>query len=75
MVGDTVGFSILPGSDDVYNAAAGAWETPASGPNYSPNMAYIGWGVYVMACVDGDPAKQNAAWCAAAHLGGEDLSH
>ena len=24
----------------------------ASGPNYAPNMAYIGWGVYVMATVD-----------------------
>ena len=27
-----------------------------------------------MARVDGDPAKQKAAWSAAAHLGGEDLS-
>ncbi len=74
VVGDVTGFSILPGSDDVYNAGTGAWDKLASGPNYAPNMAYIGWGVYVMARVDADPAKQRAAWSAAAHLGGKDLS-
>ena len=36
----------------------------ASGPNYAPNMAYIGWGVYVMARVDSDEKKQKAAWSA-----------
>ena len=45
-----------------------------SGPNYAPNMAYIGWGVYVMARVDGDAKKHKAAWSAAAHLGGKDIS-
>ena len=74
VVGEVTGFSILPGSDDVYNAGTGAWDKLASGPNYAPNMAYIGWGVYVMARVDADPAKQKAAWSAAAHLGGKDLS-
>jgi len=74
VVGDTIGFSILPGSDDVYNASTGQWDTLASGPNYAPNMAYIGWGVYVMARVDGDPKKHRAAWSAAAHLGGKDIS-
>ena len=74
VVGDTVGFSILPGSDDVYNAKTGQWDKLASGPNYAPNMAYIGWGVYVMARVDSDPVKQKAAWSAAAHLGGKDIS-
>ncbi|HUQ38153.1 MAG TPA: sugar ABC transporter substrate-binding protein [Aestuariivirga sp.] len=74
VVGDVTGFSILPGSDDVYNAGTGAWDKLASGPNYAPNMAYIGWGVYVMARVDADPVKQKAAWSAAAHLGGKDLS-
>ncbi len=74
VIGDTCGFSILPGSDDVYNSKTGAWDKLASGPNFSPNMAYIGWGVYVMARVDADPAKQKAAWSAAAHLGGKDLS-
>jgi multiple sugar transport system substrate-binding protein len=74
VIGDVCGFSILPGSDDVYNAKTGAWDTLPSGPNFAPNMAYIGWGVYVMARVDSDPVKQKAAWSAAAHLGGKDLS-
>ena len=71
VVGDVVGFGINPASDRVYNAAAGAWENTM---NEAPNMAYIGWGVYVMATVDSDSKKQKAAWSAAAHLGGKDLS-
>ena len=71
VVGDVVGFGINPGSDRVYNSAAGAWEDTY---NEAPNMAYIGWGVYVMATVDGDSKRQKAAWSAAAHLGGKDLS-
>ena len=74
VVGDTIGFSILPGSDDVYNSKTGQWDTLPSGPNFAPNMAYIGWGVYVMARVDGDAKKHKAAWSAAAHLGGKDIS-
>jgi multiple sugar transport system substrate-binding protein len=74
VVGDVIGFSILPGSDDVWNHKAGKWETLSSGPNFAPNMAYIGWGIYVMARVEGDSKKQKAAWSAAAHLGGRDLS-
>jgi multiple sugar transport system substrate-binding protein len=74
VIGDIVGFDILPGSDDVYNAKTGQWDKLPSGPNYAPNMAYIGWGVYVMARVDSDPKKQKAAWSAAAHLGGKDIS-
>ncbi len=74
VVGDVTAFSILPGSDDVWNHAKGEWETLSSGPNYAPNMAYIGWGIYVMARVDGDEKKRKAAWSAAAHLGGKDIS-
>jgi multiple sugar transport system substrate-binding protein len=74
VIGDTVGFSILPGSDDVYNSKTGQWDKLSSGPNFAPNMAYIGWGIYVMARVDSDPVKQKAAWSAAAHLGGKDIS-
>ncbi len=74
VVGDVVGFSALPGSDDVYNAKTGAWDKLPSGPNTAPNMAYIGWGIYVMARVDADEKKKKAAWSAAAHLGGKDLS-
>ncbi|MBM3519690.1 MAG: carbohydrate ABC transporter substrate-binding protein [Alphaproteobacteria bacterium] len=74
VIGDVTAFDILPGSDDVYNAGTGAWDKLASGPNYAPNMAYIGWGIYVMARVDSDPVKQKAAWSLAAHLGGKDIS-
>ncbi len=74
VIGDVCGFDILPGSDDVYNSKTGQWEKLASGPNYAPNMAYLGWGVYVMSRVDSDSKKQKAAWSAAAHLGGKDLS-
>jgi multiple sugar transport system substrate-binding protein len=74
VIGDTCGFSILPGSDDVFNAKTGQWDKLASGPNFAPNMAYIGWGIYVMARVDGDAKKQKAAWSCAAHLGGKDIS-
>ena len=71
VVGDVVGFGANPASDRVYNAQAGAWEDTR---NEAPNMAYIGWGVYVMATVEGDEKKKKAAWSAAAHLGGKDLS-
>ncbi|MEO9650262.1 MAG: substrate-binding domain-containing protein [Roseobacter sp.] len=71
VVGDVVGFGVNPASDRVYNAKDGAWEETR---NEAPNMAYIGWGVYVMATVEGDEKKKKAAWSAAAHLGGKDLS-
>jgi multiple sugar transport system substrate-binding protein len=74
VVGDAVAFSILPGSEDVWNSKTGEWDTLPSGPNYAPNMAYIGWGVYVMNTVNGDDKRAKAAWSAAAHLGGKDLS-
>ena len=71
VVGDVVGFGINPGSTRRYNAAAGAWEETA---NEAPVMAYIGWGIYVTSRVSGDEMKRKAAWSAAAHLGGKDLS-
>jgi len=71
VVGDVVGFGINPGSDRVYNSKTGAWEDTY---NEAPNMAYIGWGVYVTNRVSGDEMKRKAAWSAAAHLGGKDLS-
>lgn len=74
VIGDTVAFDILPGSDDVYNSKTGQWDKLPSGSNHAPNMAYLGWGVYVMARVDSDEKKKKAAWSAAAHLGGKDLA-
>jgi multiple sugar transport system substrate-binding protein len=73
VVGAAIGFGVSPGSDKIYNLAAGAWETPAE-PNVAPNMATIGWGFYVTNRVSGDELKRKAAWSAAAHLGGKDIS-
>ena len=73
-IGDVLDFDILPASDDVYNIRKGQWEKLASGPNVAPNMAYLGWGIYVMKSVDADAKRHKAAWSAAAHLGGKDLS-
>ena len=73
-IGEVIDFDILPGSDDVYNFRTQKWEKLASGPNHAPNMAYLGWGIYVMKSVDADPKRQKAVWSAAAHLGGKDLS-
>ncbi len=71
VVGDVVGFGINRGSDRVYNRKSGAWEETY---NEAPNMAYLGWGIYVTKRVQGDDKKRKAAWSAAAHLGGKDLS-
>ena len=71
VVGDVVGFSINPGARRVYNHAAGAWEETE---NFAPNLAYLGWGVYVTSRVSADEKKRKAAWSAAAHLGGKDIS-
>ena len=71
VVGDVAAFGINPGSERRYNSAAGAWEETA---NEAPLMAYIGWGVYVTSRVSGDEKKRKAAWSAAAHLGGKDIS-
>jgi multiple sugar transport system substrate-binding protein len=73
IVQDKMGFSILPGSTDVYNNKAAAWETPDGGPNFAPNEAYIGWGLYVMKKSE-ERGVNEAAWDLAAHLGGKDLS-
>ena len=71
VVGDVVGFSINPASERRYNWRTEAWEEEM---NEAPSMAYIGWGVYVTSRVSGDEKKRKAAWSAAAHLGGKDLS-
>jgi multiple sugar transport system substrate-binding protein len=72
VVQDKVMFSILPGSDDVYNNTSGEWETLSTGPNFAPNEAYIGWGLYVMNRAE-ENGVSKAAWSIAAHLGGKDL--
>src|SRR5207247_9318502 len=74
VVGDVVGFDILPGSDDVYNSKTGKWDKLASGPNHAPNCAYLGWGIYVMAKGASDERKHKAAGSARANRGGNGPS-
>ncbi len=71
VVGDVVGFDILPGANKVYNRLSGEWEETY---NESPNNAYIGWGVYVTNQVSDDELTRKCAWSAAAHLGGKDIA-
>jgi multiple sugar transport system substrate-binding protein len=71
IVGGVTAFDLNPGSERVYNSMTAAWEDT---PNEAPNNAYIGWGVYVTNRVSGDEKKRKAAWSAAAHLGGKDIS-
>ncbi len=74
VVGDVAGFGINPGATRVYNYTTSEWEEPVDGKNFAPYMAYLGWGVYVTSNVSGDEKKRKAAWSAAAHLGGKDIS-
>jgi multiple sugar transport system substrate-binding protein len=74
VIGDNVAFSINPGATQVYNSQTGEWEDRTDDPNFAPNNAYIGWGVYVPNRVSDDELKRKCAWSAAAHLGGKDLS-
>jgi multiple sugar transport system substrate-binding protein len=71
VVGDVGGVRHQPRLERASTTKAGAWEETY---NESPNMAYIGWGVYVTSGVSGDEKKRKAAWSAAAHLGGKDIS-
>ena len=72
LVQGKVGYSILPGSPEVYNHGAGQWETMPE-PNYAPYLAFLGWGLYVMkAAQDGGVA--DAAWDLVSHLTGKDIS-
>ena len=55
VIGDVVGFSMIPGSDKVYNSKKGAWE---NNYNEAPNNAYLGWGVYVCLLYTSDAADE-----------------
>ena len=74
VIGDVCGFSILPGSDDVYNSKTGKWETLPSGPELRAEPAPISAGASMSwPGSTAMPPKHKAAWSAAAHLGGKDL--
>lgn len=67
-----VGYSILPGSPDVYNSTTQQWETLPE-INYAPYLAFLGWGLYVMNEADTQGVTE-AAWDLISHLTGKDIS-
>jgi multiple sugar transport system substrate-binding protein len=81
IVQDKVGFSILPGSPDVYNWSTGEWDTvtPAGAPgemgaaSYAPYLAFLGWGLYAMKAAE-ERGVSEAAWDLISHLTGKDIS-
>ncbi len=83
VVQDKVGFSILPGSPDVYNWQTKQWDTVTAGQeaapgatagfNYAPYLAFLGWGLYVMKASETNNASE-AAWDLVNHLTGKDIS-
>ena len=81
IVQDKVGFTILPGSPDVYNWQTKTWDTVTGtgaagelgGFNYAPYLAFLGWGLYVMKAGEGRGVSE-AAWDLVSHLTGKDIS-
>ncbi|MDQ3654315.1 MAG: extracellular solute-binding protein, partial [Chloroflexota bacterium] len=67
-----VGYSILPGSPDVYNHATKAWDNLPE-PNAAPYLAFLGWGLYVMKVAETEGVV-DAAWDLISHLSGKDIS-
>jgi multiple sugar transport system substrate-binding protein len=67
-----LGYSILPGSPDVYNHQTKQWETLPE-LNRAPQLAYLGWGMYVMKAAE-ERGVAEAAWDLVSHLTGRDIS-
>jgi multiple sugar transport system substrate-binding protein len=83
IVQERVGFSILPGSPEVYNWKTDAWDTISSaatpspggaqGANSAPYLAFLGWGLYVMKEAEAAGVAE-AAWDLVTHLTSKPLS-
>ena len=72
VVQDKVGFSILPGSPDVYNYKTSTWDT-IEGNNFAPYLAFLGWGLYVSKAGE-ERGVSEAAWDLVKHLSSKDIS-
>jgi len=72
IVQDKVGFSILPGSPDVYNYKTGKWDT-IKGNNFAPYLAFLGWGLYVTKAGE-QRGVSEAAWDLVKHLSSKDIT-
>ena len=67
-----VGYSILPGSPEVYNHATSEWDTMPE-TNFAPYLAFLGWGLYVMNEAE-ERGVVDASWDLISHLTGKDIS-
>jgi len=72
LVQGRVGYSILPGSPDVYNHGTGQWDTLPD-TNFAPYLAFLGWGLYVMKAAE-EGGVADASWDLVSHLTGKDIS-
>lgn len=72
VVQDKVGFSILPGSPDVYNYTTGEWDM-IEGNNFAPYLAFLGWGLYVTKASE-ERGVSEAAWDLVKHLSSRDIT-
>jgi len=75
LIGDSIGFGVLPGGDQVWdytaNGGAGAWVTPPDGINRAPFIAFGGWIISVTT----DSANQQAALEFAAFMADRELAN
>ncbi|MEM7132193.1 MAG: substrate-binding domain-containing protein [Chloroflexota bacterium] len=55
------GYSILPGSNEVYNSKAGEWES-FDEPSHAPFHAFGGWVIAVSSSVKDDASKIGPVW-------------
>lgn len=72
IVQNKVGYSILPGSPDVYNYGTGEWDA-VEGNNFAPYLAFLGWGLYVTKAGE-DRGVSEAAWDLVKHLTSRDIT-
>jgi multiple sugar transport system substrate-binding protein len=72
LVQGKVGYSILPGSPDVWNRQTQTWDM-IEGNNYAPYLAFLGWGLYVMNEAE-ERGVSEAAWDLVSHLTSKNAS-
>ncbi len=68
VVAGNVGFGVIPGSTEVWNAATGAWDTPDE-PNKAPFAGFGGW-IFVVPTLSKNP---DAAMDLATFLGSPEV--
>ena len=74
VIGDVVGFSILPGSDDVYNSKTGAWDKLPAARTTRRTWPISAGASTSWPRVEATRRSRRRPGRAAAHLGGKDIS-